>query len=182
MIVGQLVFEDSSQRFRVVIPEEVIKHIFGLCEASRGRETGGILIGSYSRDFATAHVGEATGPPRDSKSGWDWFHRGNDGLADLLRQKWHREPRTHYVGEWHFHTANVPWPSPQDKKQMRELARDGRYNCAQPLLIIVCPVQEKQWAVKCFVVPSDTSFEALCLVDNPKCGAPKTDDGNGDCA
>lgn len=176
MIVGQLVFEDSSQKFRVVIPEEVVKHILRLCEANRSRETGGVLIGSYSSDSTTAYVGEATPPPSDSQSGWNWFHRGNNGLADLLRQRWHKEPRTHYVGEWHYHTANVPWPSPQDKKQMRDVARDGRYNCTQPLLIIVCPVREGKWAVKCFVVPDDTSFQALLMVADPDFGEPKIGD------
>ena len=166
MMYGQRVFEDSSHSFRVVLANEALTHIFRLCEANRSRETGGILIGSYSRDFATAHVSEATAPPDDSKSGWNWFHRGNEGLVDLLRQKWQKNPRTHYIGEWHRHTANVPWPSSQDKKQMRELARDGQYNCAQPLLIIVCPVRDGQWAVNCFVFTGDASFQALRAVDD----------------
>jgi hypothetical protein len=165
MIVRRLIFEDASQSFRVVISDEVVVHMFRLCDANRTRETGGILIGSYSSDFTTAHIDEVTSPPSDSRCGQDWFHRGTDGLEELLRQRWHVEPRTHYVGEWHFHTAHVPWPSPQDKKQMREVALDSRYDCAQPLLVIVCPVREGQLVVKCFVFPGGASSQALHMIE-----------------
>ena len=176
MIIRRLIFEDSSQSFRVIISDEVVKHMFLLCDANRTRETGGILVGSYSNDFTTAHIDEATSPPSDSRFGRDWFHRGTNGLVELLRQRWEAEPRTHYVGEWHFHTEHVPWPSPQDKRQMQEVAHDDRYNCAQPLLIIVCPVQEGQWVVKCFVFPGGTSPQALRMVDDPEFDKPEPED------
>jgi hypothetical protein len=166
VIRRQLVYEDRLQSFRVVISDEAVEHMFLLCDEDRSRETGGILIGSYSSDCTTAHVGEATSPPSDSKSGPNWFHRGTEGLEELLRERWHAEPRTYYVGEWHFHTAAVPWPSPQDKKQMRVVARDGRYDCARPLLIIVSPVGKGRWRVKCFIFPGGTSPEEVRMIDD----------------
>lgn len=179
MIIRRLVFEDAAQTFRVVLSDEVVKHMFRLCDANRAQETGGILIGSYSHDYTTAEIIEATSPPADSKFGRDWFHRGTDGLEELLVARWNSQPRTHYVGEWHFHTANVPWPSPQDKRQMKEVARDRRYDCAQPLLVIVCPVREGQWVVKCFVFPGGTSPAALRMVDDPEFDEPEADDETG---
>ena len=167
MIIRRLIFEDSSQSFRVVISDDVVKDMFRLCNASRSRETGGILIGRYSGDFTTAQVLEATSPPADSTFGRDWFHRGTDGLEELLVERWQAEPRAHYVGEWHFHTANVPWPSPQDMEQMRAVAGDYHYSCAQPILVIVCPVREGSFVVKCFVFPGGKSSRAVHMVDDP---------------
>lgn len=166
MIVRRWVFEDTTQMFRVMLSDEVVKHMFLLCGANRAQETGGILIGSYSRDCTTAQIIEATDPPADSKFGRDWFRRGIDGLKELLAARWNSQPRTHYVGEWHCHTANVPWPSPQDKRQMREVAFDRRYDCAQPLLIIVYPVRAGQWEINCFIFLAETLME-LSMVDNP---------------
>ena len=59
---------------------------------------------------------------------------------------------------------------------MKEVARDRRYDCAQPLLIIVCPVREGQWVVKCFVFPGGTSPAALRMVDDPEFDEPEADD------
>jgi len=114
----------------------------------------------------TAHVTEATSPPSDSKFGPDWFHRGTEGLEAMLRERWTEEPRTHYVGEWHSHTANVPLPSGQDVEQMRAVARDPRYECAQPLLVIACPVGEGQYVIKSYVFPGGTSPKELHMIDD----------------
>ena len=179
MIVRRLVFEDAAQMFRVVLSDEVVKHMFRLCDANCAQETGGILIGSYSHDYTTAQIVEATSPPVDSRFGRNWFHRGTDGLEELLMARWNSQPRTHYIGEWHFHTANVPWPSAQDKRQMKEVARDRQYNCAQPLLIIVCPVREGQWVVKCFVFRSGTLPAALQMIDDLDFDEPEADDETG---
>lgn len=153
MIVRRLVFEDAAQTFRVVLRDEVVKHMFRLCDANRAQETGGILIGSYSHDYTTAEIIEATSPPADSKFGRDWFHRGTDGLEELLVARWNSQPRTHYVGEWHFHTANVPWPSPQDESQMSRTATDPRYHCREPILIIVFQDSDAQLQLKLFLLP-----------------------------
>lgn len=177
MSVRRLVFEDETQAFRVVLHDEVEKHMFRLCDANHMKETGGILIGSYSHDYTTVEIIEATRPPADSKFGRDWFHRGTDGLEELLMSRWNSQPRTHYVGEWHFHTDNVPWPSPQDKRQMKEVARDRRYDCAQPLLIIVCPARKGEYVVKCFVFHSGTSPAVLRMVDDPEFDEPEANDG-----
>jgi hypothetical protein len=177
VIVRRLIFEDAEQSFRVMIADEAAKHMFRLCNANRSQETGGILTGSYSSDYSTAEVVEATGPPADSEFGRDWFHRGTDGLQELLIAKWNEAPRTHYLGEWHFHTANVPWPSAQDKKQMREVARDARYKCAQPLLVIVCPVGAGQWVVKCYVFPGGTAPQPLRMVEDPDFDEPEPGEG-----
>ena len=39
MIVRRLIFEDAAQTFRVVLADDVVKHMFRLCDANRSRET-----------------------------------------------------------------------------------------------------------------------------------------------
>ncbi len=151
MITSPLRFEDITKRFQVVLSKQAVEHMIHLCSANCSQETGGILIGSYSDDCTTAEILEATDPPKDSKFGRDWFHRGTDELKELLAVRWNCVPRTFYLGEWHSHTANVPWPSLQDKKQIRKVARTQRYNCVQPLLIIVYPRLKGNWDVSCHV-------------------------------
>ena len=160
-----MLFEDSSYSFRVAVSREAVAQMFGLCREFRHCETGGILIGSYSIDLSLAHVEEATSPPKDSRFGKNWFLRGTDGLEELLRNRWDKESRAHYLGEWHFHTRNVPSPSPQDKKQMREVARSGQYDCAEPILLIVFPERTGRLSISCFVFPVGTSYRTLHILD-----------------
>lgn len=161
------IFEDAAQKYRVVLSDEVVKYMFRLCDANRAQETGGILLGSYSQDYATAQVLEATDPPADSKFGRDWFNRGTNGLEDMLVASWNSEPRVYYLGEWHVHTANIPWPSQQDKRQMREIGKDRGYRCSHPLLLIVCPKPEGGCVLTCFVFPAEMPSVALQLVESP---------------
>jgi hypothetical protein len=59
---------------------------------------------------------------------------------------------------------------------MKEVACDRRYDCAQQLLIIVCPVREGKWVVMCFVFPGGTSPAALSMVDDPDFDLPEPED------
>lgn len=164
--VQQMAFEDKSSQLQVVVGEEPLKRMFRLCAKDRSRETGGILIGAYSSDGATARITTATGPPTDSESGPDWFVRGIGGLEETLRVQWSEIPRRYYIGEWHFHTARVPWPSQQDIAQMRDISQDYRYRCSTPLLLIVCPVQETQWRVKCYLLLAGSPKELPAVENN----------------
>ena len=153
MIVHRLAFEAPSKEFRAVIDGEPLKNMFRLSARAGKHETGGILIGRYADEGATALVDEASEPPPDSRAGPNWFHRGKRGLRELMEARWDNEGRRYYVGEWHFHTAMVPWPSGQDMRQMKEVANDELYDCREPILVIVCPVAKGQWTVKVFVFP-----------------------------
>lgn len=165
MTIRQWVFEDIHQTVRVVLSDDVAHHMFQLCDESSSRETGGVLLGSYSDDKSTVEIVEAASPPLDSKFGRNLFQRGIEGLEKLLAMRWNSTPRTHYVGEWHSHTANVPEPSLQDKTQMREITRDRRYRCPEPLLIIVHPTRQAQYDIRCFIFPGDAPMITLRRVD-----------------
>lgn len=162
-----LVFADADGLFEVAFEQVALKAALTLCASSPRSETGGILVGRYVEGGRRAQVLEATGPPPGSKAGRDWFNRGKRGLAKLLRDRWDSEPRTYYLGEWHYHTDRIPWPSSQDFGQMREVANDTRYQCSNPILLIVSPIADGKWCPQVFVFGSGDAPVALPLVGGP---------------
>ena len=100
------------------------------------RETGGILIGRYSSCLRKVYINEFGDAPKDSKSGFCWFVRGVKGVGEYLKKKW-QQSEEYYLGEWHYHPANVPEPSLQDRTQLRKISADKRFNCKEPILIII---------------------------------------------
>lgn len=100
------------------------------------KETGGILIGRYSSSLKTVYINELSNPPSDSKAGFFWFFRGVKGVGEYLKKKWVQNDE-YYLGEWHVHPANVPEPSSTDIAQLKKISLDKRFNCKEPILIII---------------------------------------------
>lgn len=100
------------------------------------KETGGILIGRYSTSLNKVYINELSNPPSDSNAGFCWFNRGIRGLGEYLKKKWVQKDE-YYLGEWHFHPANVPEPSKTDIDQLKKISLDTRFQCKEPILIIV---------------------------------------------
>jgi len=161
------VFSQRDGRFRAVLGHSAMTRMERLSAAARNKETGGILIGAYSDDLSTALVREATPPSPDSRSGRDWLERGKIGLQELLLARWDDTPRSHYLGEWHFHTAAVPCPSGQDCQQMRTVAADPAYHCNNPLLVIVTPTSPKGFSFNVFVFPKGSPRVELAIERHP---------------
>ncbi len=143
--LSPLVFSDRAGVYQVEFSQLALKGILNLCAGSRGVEVGGILIGRYLGGDVGLLVSEGIGPPQDSISGPSSFERGTHGLAELLAERWAEDPRKYYVGEWHYHTDAVPWPSHQDLRQMRLVSQDPQYQCANPILLVVSQSGESLW-------------------------------------
>lgn len=134
------------------------------CENSFPDETGGILIGSYTKSLDCAAVELVTGPPKDSKRGRTWFKRGVQGLRKLLGNYWKRN--RFYVGEWHFHPNGEPSPSDTDKNQLKAICKSRDYDCSAPVLVIVGGKLPEDWNIRAFVSPRDGDFQELLICDN----------------
>ncbi|RRU10601.1 hypothetical protein EGJ03_00730 [Stenotrophomonas maltophilia] len=119
----------------VWIGPAAIEGMIAAASAAGRMETGGILIGRYGPIGWVADVLEATPQPKGSLAGGAWFQRSNQGLVELLRQRW--EEGLHYLGEWHYHPHASPAPSCSDLRAMQAIARDGSYRCPSPLLVII---------------------------------------------
>ncbi|NTF49067.1 Mov34/MPN/PAD-1 family protein [Rhizobium rhizogenes] len=127
-------FTSTDLRFHVVVREEVARFIVDSAIKAKNNETGGILIGHID-DNGRATIAEATSKPRGSKFTWRTFVRAPTGLMALLKSRW--EEKQYYLGEWHSHPGSSPEPSGQDRSSMVAIAADLKYNCKEPILIIV---------------------------------------------
>lgn len=100
------------------------------------KETGGVIIGRYSSSLQMVYINELSGAPVDSKAGFCWFVRGVKGLGEYLKKKWDYNDE-YYLGEWHFHPANISEPSSTDIDQLKKISLDKRFNCKEPILIVI---------------------------------------------
>lgn len=133
---GQLEFWSIDLQFGLRIEQSQIKRIVHFCEIAQGKETGGVLIGYYTSDLACAVITTVSGPPLDSIATHTHFYRGIVGLQRLIDQLW-RKQRHYYLGEWHFHPANEPSPSPDDIRQMKKIASTSEFHSPEPVLLTV---------------------------------------------
>lgn len=147
------------QRYALQITAEAWQQIDQECRRSGSVETGGILIGCYTTDASTAIVTEAQPPSKDSAWGRSWFHRGVAGLRGLLARRWESEPRTYYIGEWHYHPASFVEPSEDDLSQMHAIGADRRFHCEEPIMIIAGNVAQRgELRVRAYVFPQGGPF------------------------
>jgi integrative and conjugative element protein (TIGR02256 family) len=132
---ASLSFVSSSDSYTVTIEAEVLRKMVSDCIRAGAHETGGILIGKYSSDGSIALILEITSHPNDSISNSVTFKRGIIGLKELLAERW--DEGSHYIGEWHYHPGGSPEPSAPDMRAMRSIAKNSKYSCREPILIIL---------------------------------------------
>src|SRR5450432_995259 len=130
-----MLLKSDDARFTVVVARARVRELLARCARAGRTETGGILVGAYSADRECANVTEIGSAPEDSESGRFSFRRGVRDVAQRLSMLWRQATPTYYVGEWHFHPFASPTASPQDKRQIRSIARDDCYSCPEPILL-----------------------------------------------
>lgn len=140
--------------------EEILKY----CEKSSLDETGGILIGSYTKALDCAVIETVTGPPSDSKYGRTWFRRGVRGLRKLLEKYWKRN--RFYIGEWHFHPGGKPFPSGTDQNQLKVISKSKDYDCTAPILVIIGGKLPSEWNIRTYVFPRNFDFQELFIFNS----------------
>ena len=134
-------YEDKEKSLYVSISQLVISEIIKMCQKASPDETGGILIGNYSANLKGAYITQATKQTDDSFAGRFWFKRGTKGLKKLLINYWSEDK--YYLGEWHFHPGNSPSPSRADIDQMNVISTNRKFNCPEPILLIVGQINTK---------------------------------------
>jgi proteasome lid subunit RPN8/RPN11 len=125
----------TDGQFGISLETKQVQKIISYCLTALPNETGGILVGKYNYFLNTAEIEEIIKAPKDSGFGGTWFHRGVKGLKSQLQRFW--KNNKYYLGEWHFHPLSSPLPSKTDIMQIKEIARDKRYNCPEPILLII---------------------------------------------
>lgn len=133
-------------RYAVDITPVAMQAMLAACRRSGRKETGGILVGKYTEDNRVAVVVSASSPAPDSRAGRTWLVRGVFGLRTWLDRLW-KSDEGYYLGEWHYHPFSDPRPSWQDVKQMRRIASDAAYQCAEPVLVIIGGDPNGAWSI-----------------------------------
>ncbi|WP_018753656.1 Mov34/MPN/PAD-1 family protein [Paenibacillus sanguinis] len=146
------IYYHDDIKYTVVVNSEIIEQMLGFCRDKMPFETGGILIGKYSEDGYSAFINYITGPPKDSQHRTHEFFRGTHKLKALLSDLW--KEGQYYLGEWHFHPNSLPSPSFIDRKQMREIAANSKYNCPEPILFILGGDPNAEWQTSCSIFPN----------------------------
>lgn len=149
-MISMLLRSDDS-RFTVVVPRSRIRDLVARCTQAGQLETGGVLVGAYSKDGECATVIAIGAPPVDSASGHTWFRRGIRGVSEWLSALWRGSTPVYYLGEWHFHPFANPNASVEDVEQIRGIAQDERYRCPEPVLIIVGGDPKAKWRLAAYV-------------------------------
>jgi integrative and conjugative element protein (TIGR02256 family) len=148
--MSELLYLNEEDSFGLEIKDRMVSTIYKMCKDSYPNETGGILIGKYSTDLKRAQLTIVTGPPADSKSGKTWFHRGTNGLQQLLDEVWERDG-AFYLGEWHYHPRGYPNPSIHDIVEMKRISKYKAYNCPEPILIIAGSTSPDDWNLGVYI-------------------------------
>lgn len=153
--------------YGLVIETDALRELDRMCAEAGDIETGGVLVGQYSTNLATAIVLEVTAPPSDSRQGPSWFNRGVSGLREMLHRRWRSKERRYYVGEWHFHPSTDIEPSSHDIAQMYKIRGDLKYHCSEPVLLIFGRLGDgHKRAARAFVFPHGDRYMELVPLPN----------------
>ncbi|MCW7077249.1 MAG: Mov34/MPN/PAD-1 family protein [Candidatus Syntrophoarchaeum sp.] len=137
-------FISSDKRFELCLPGELMNQVLARCSAAGSYETGGILVGKYSKNQRVAEVTAISDSPEDSVEGPTVFIRGIRGIYRWLQTLW-RSSSHYYLGEWHFHPGLHTKPSTLDMGTMTDIARAEAYKCPEPILLIVGGNETHGW-------------------------------------
>lgn len=132
------VIQKLKQNLCLKIEEKVLDFIETQSSKSKLVETGGIIAGKGSFEEKMIIITHASdGGPKAIK-GKVLFSRDTQYCQSLV-DKWTTKSigKVDYVGEWHKHFEEIPFPSTQDKNTMRSIASTRDYHVNYPILLII---------------------------------------------
>lgn len=131
---SMLKYEDPTTQIAIVFTRQVLT-LFDRNRqlTSTDPEAGGQLFASF--DGNTAYVEEATGPrPTDLRTRFG-FRPDRKAEQKEIHERFERG--LHYIGDWHTHPTNFPWPSGEDVASIRAAVNRSKHELKGFLLIIV---------------------------------------------
>jgi integrative and conjugative element protein (TIGR02256 family) len=121
---------------QVIIPPALRASVDAHIAARPRVETGGILIGTRTRDTVTITKISPPGPRAVHRR--FAFHRDTEFLQRWLDDEYDRtDGAVDYVGEWHVHPKINSPPSGIDRRELWKIARKPNYVTDEPILLIV---------------------------------------------
>jgi len=95
-------------------------------------EAGGILLGQVKEN--NIYITRVTFPSRHDRSNrYSFWRNKNKAQAIMDFEFYNSNKRTIYLGEWHTHSEELPYPSKTDKKMIKDQFLKNKLN--EPFLI-----------------------------------------------
>jgi [CysO sulfur-carrier protein]-S-L-cysteine hydrolase len=102
------------------------------------KEFGGILVGDYSTDFRQLNITDSILPRTKTFNATPTlFERNSKGMERELHKFYKRNPPKYYIGEWHTHPDNLPFPSITDLQAMQSIVDYPKVEIKNPVLLII---------------------------------------------
>lgn len=116
----------------------LIERLIEAGKAHYPKEFGGILVGEYSADFRQLNITDSVLPQTKTfKATHTLFERNSKGMEKELKKLYRENPPKYYIGEWHTHPDNLPFPSVTDLQAMRSIVNYPRVEIKNPVLMII---------------------------------------------
>jgi integrative and conjugative element protein (TIGR02256 family) len=126
----------SIKKYKIVFSDIVIS-IFNKHKQTLRHdcESGGIVLGQVIGN--TVFINRVSTPNLFDKSSRHRFERDKNAAQIIVNYEYlNSNKKITYLGEWHSHPENIPTPSGQDRKMIREQFNSGILNESFLLLVI----------------------------------------------
>jgi len=109
-------------------------------------EAGGILLGRMLLQSPDVIVDEAVRPVATDRRSRFRFWRARRPAQRRIEAEWRTSGRmVNYLGEWHTHPEDTPWPSCHDVENWCRLGRKARYEQDFLIFLIVGTTATGAW-------------------------------------
>ena len=149
-----MIFRDKNGRLALLTTEAALTLAAYAVPEEIHTEAGGIFIGSY-RD-PHLEITDATAPMAEDLRSRTFFDRRDPGHQAAAQAEWAATAGTRtYLGEWHSHSHDAPYPSATDRRTWDHIMDRSRH----PVLFLIIG-RRKLW---CAFGHRGTLFEAIRL-------------------
>jgi len=156
-----LVFADSLNN-KIKIGPRALSGMNGFVQNdSKKREAGGVLLGRFLIGINDVIVDHITVPMAGDKRSRFGFFRTKHAHQKRISEAWASSQGTcNYLGEWHTHPEDDPYPSAHDLTSWKNKLNLDRFDSDFLFFIIVGTVRVNAWEGH----RNDGQFEKLSLV------------------
>lgn len=126
MLVGLIeVMTFKLDEINVELTESVLTIVKRYIQKKGQSENGGILLGGYIPSENKYIITTASEPCIYDRKGAAFFVRNKENAQKIIDQCWEDSGgRINYLGEWHTHCYENPYPSFVDKKLLKMVIKD----------------------------------------------------------
>lgn len=132
----KIIFKDGTS---LLIPDGIISEMASYRQLhNRDEESGGILLGKKKTGVEAYELSQISCPQGEDKRNKYEFLRSKNSHQHIITKAWKSSGGiVNYIGEWHTHAENIPYPSKIDLKLIEQIKRDGSCYYSKIFMIIV---------------------------------------------